>query len=277
MLPGVIQIAELSDTEFLSISKLVKNVCGISLSDDKKELVKARLAKRLRKLQLGSFKEYMEYLRQDSDGVELTAMLDAISTNKTSFFREDSHFKYLTSKVLPDICHKNRRLRLWSAACSSGEEPYSIAMTLHEAISNIDKWDARILATDISTKVLKLAGDGKYAGRLLDTVSVPMRTKYFTRLGSRQEPAYQVCPNIRKLVHFSRLNLMGHWPMQGPFDVIFCRNVMIYFDKPTQAKLIGRFWDLLAPGGTLFVGHCESLAGIQHRFKNVNPAVYQKA
>lgn len=271
---------ELTDAQFGKISDLVRNMCGINLHDGKKELVKARLNKRLRKLGISSFDQYLEYISRDGDNGELTAMLDALSTNLTSFFREVEHFEYFSQKALAKVKqaagNSGGRLRIWSAGCSSGEEPYSIAISVCDAIPNLTRWDARILATDISTRVLDHARGGSYDAEKVKTVPQQARTKYFQRIGVGRGRPYRVSEQLRKLVHFSRVNLMDPWPMQGPFDVIFCRNVMIYFDKPTQGGLVNRFWDLLGPGGTLFIGHSESLTGIKHRFKYVQPTVYEK-
>jgi chemotaxis protein methyltransferase CheR len=207
-------------------------------------------------------------------------MLDALSTNLTSFFRENEHFEYLANHILPRIVNRSeqtgRRLRVWSAGCSSGEEPYSIAVTINEKVPSLRSWDAKILATDISTRVLARAAEGVYNDSRVKTVPPQARAKYFDCIETRPERLYRVAGSIRSLVHFARLNLMNRWPMQGPFDVIFCRNVMIYFDKDTQGKLINRFYDLLAPGGTLFIGHSESLAGVNHKFNYTQPTIYQR-
>lgn len=262
---------DLTDSQFARISALVHSQCGINLHDGKKELVRARLAKRLRTLGLPDFEAYMQLLRNDS-GTELVAMLDALSTNLTSFFRETDHFRYLAERILPR--QTNSRLRIWSAGCSSGEEPYSIAMQLAETLPRLEQWDVKILATDLSTRVLEQARQGVYAREKLQGLPAPISQRHF-------EPApggggLQVREGLRRLVHFARLNLMDPWPMRGPFDVIFCCNVMIYFDKPTQSRLVARFWDLLHPGGTLFIGHSESLTGIRHRFVYRQPTIYAR-
>ncbi len=271
---------ELSEAQFNKISDMVKGLCGINLHNGKKELVKARLAKRLRKLHLPDFAEYMAYVRSDTSGTELTAMLDALSTNLTSFFREAEHLDYLGREVIPRIIAKANtatpRLRIWSAGCSSGEEPYSIAITAGEAFGHLPLMDAKILATDLSTRMLARATRGVYDGERIKDLSPHLRAKYFQCVQTRPERLYRVNDCIRGLVHFARLNLMDHWPMRGPLDAIFCRNVMIYFEKPTQNMLIGRFSELLASGGTLFIGHSESLTGIRHQFRYVQPTVYEK-
>ena len=272
-------LKQLTEAQFEQISQLVKQLCGINLHEGKKELVKARLSKRLRTLGLGSFQEYIDMVRDDPTGPELTVMLDALSTNLTHFFREPQHFEYLREGVVPEAVKRNastRRFRIWSAGCSSGEEPYTLGMVLSET-PLLRGWDVRILGTDLSTKVLNIASEAVYdQSRFRDTPR-PLMSKYFTcikQMGATR--TYKVCKDLREMVRLARLNLMENWPMRGPFDAIFCRNVMIYFDKTTQGRLVNRFWDILAPGGTLFIGHSESLTGIQHRFRYVQPTVYQR-
>lgn len=274
------EVASLTEAQFNEISAFVKGLCGINLHDGKKELVKARLNKRIRKLGMTCFEQYMQYVREDATGNELVAMLDALSTNLTYFYREGKHFEFFAKTALPELRVRNaaaRRLRLWSAGCSSGEEPYTLSMVLHEEMPALGNWDVRILATDISTKVLGIAREGLYEKTRMRDMPASFLSKYFDRLGDRARPWYAVKPSVRKLVSFARLNLMEDWPMKGPFDVIFCRNVMIYFDKPTQDKLIERFWRLLAHKGWLLMGHSESLTGNRERFRYIQPATYQKA
>jgi len=266
---------DLTEAQFNAISSLVKSLAGINLTDAKKELVRARLTKRLRKLGLATFDDYVEYLQNDTTGAELVAMLDVLSTNTTYFFREAKHFEWLRQEVLPRLAAR-RRVRIWSAGCSSGEEPYSIAIVLLEAIPDLADWDAAILATDLSTEVLARARQGIYPASRLREVPPMLLGRHFTLLATKPERTYRVNDPVRRLVHFARLNLMGQWPMKGPFDVIFCRNVMIYFDRPTRQDLIARFHSILAPGGTLFIGHSESLTGINHSFRYVLPTVYRK-
>jgi chemotaxis protein methyltransferase CheR len=269
---------ELSESQFLQIRQLVYRLCGINLIPGKEELVKSRLAKRLRALGLSGFEQYLQYVERDKSRQELASMIDALTTNKTSFFREAQHFDYLRHQVLPGIkkMKEGRRLRIWSAGCSSGEEPYSIALVLREEIPDIDRWDARILATDISTKMLAKAREAIYGQEELREVPASLLQKYFTCIRIKPPRSYQVKDNVRALIRFSALNLMAAWPMKGPFQVIFCRNVMIYFDKQTQQELVNRFGELLEPGGHLFLGHSESLTGSAHAFRYVQPAVYMK-
>jgi chemotaxis protein methyltransferase CheR len=276
LVKSLLESATLSDSQFAEISTLVKDQCGINLHDGKKELVKARLSKRLRALGLTRFHDYLALVQADPTGNELVAMLDALSTNLTRFFREPDHFVHLEKKVAERVAAGPRRLRVWSAGCSSGEEPYSIAMTLAERIRDWDRWDIAILATDLSTAVLDRAARGQYDAERAASVPPALRQRYFDAEGDRHSQTYRIADRLRQKVRFARLNLMGSWPMRGPFDVIFCRNVMIYFDKPTQSRLVGRFHEMLAPGGTLFVGHSESLAGVSHSFTYVQPTIYQK-
>ena len=269
--------AELTEAQFRRISALAYRAIGINLQLGKEGLVRSRLSKRLRELGLSSFDAYLEHIESEAGRPELAQMVDALTTNKTDFFREIEHFHFLREHVLPALTRDGRgRLRIWSAACSSGEEPYSIAMLLREELPSLDRMDVRILATDISARVLARARDGEYGEATLAPVSQALLRKYFTPLGPASSQRYRASDGLRSLVRFARLNLIGPWPMRGPFDVIFCRNVMIYFDKATQERLVARFWELLAPGGYLLVGHSESLTSLAHDFRYLRPAVYVK-
>ncbi len=263
---------ELSEAQFEKISRVVYRLCGINLRHGKEELVKARLTKRLRALKLGSFEEYMKYLERDRSGQELAIMIDTLTTNKTSFFRESQHFEYLRQRVLPGLT--SDRIRFWSAGCSSGEEPFSLAIVLREALPEVDQRDVRILATDISEDMLETARAAVYEEEKLGDVPAQLLQKYFTRVSHKPVRKYRVKDEVRGLVRLAKLNLIESWPIRGPFDAIFCRNVMIYFDQPTRERLVQRFWELLRPGGHLFVGHSESLRASQHQFAYVQPAVY---
>lgn len=266
---------DLTAKEFERVSQLVYRMCGINLTEGKEGLVRTRLAKRVQAAGLGGFGEYLDLVEQDLEGEEAVRMLDSISTNKTSFFREVQHFEYLRDRVLPPLLASGRPLRIWCAGCSSGEEPYTLSLLLHEMAPDVARRDVRILATDISTRVLAKAKEGVYDTTTLADVPPALVKRHFTRedaAGSR----HRVGLSVRAIVRFARLNLMEEWPMKGPFDVIFCRNVMIYFDKPTQERLIARYYELLAPRGHLLVGHSESLTSLRHRFHYVQPAVYVK-
>jgi len=265
---------KLKKSQFERISQLVGQMTGINLHPGKQELVRARLAKRMRSLGLKSFDAYMEHLEHDHPEGEVVDMIEAMTTNKTSFFREPQHFGYLRQQIVPGL--RNRKIRIWSAGCSSGEEPYSTAILLQETIQDHALWDVEILATDLSSSMIAHARKGVYGAKQLQDVPPLLISKYFTCIETRPVRRYQVVEPLRRRVHFARLNLMGEWPMRGPFDVIFCRNVMIYFDKVVQGQLVDRFGKLLKPGGHLFVGHSESLAGSPHKFRYVQPAIYVK-
>jgi chemotaxis protein methyltransferase CheR len=267
---------ELSESQFGEIRRMLYKLCGIDLQSGKEALVKARLTKRLRVLELDTFRDYMRYLENDESGQEVAEMVDSLTTNKTSFFRESQHFDFLREAILPGLKAKGNGVKIWSAGCSSGEEPFTLAITLREEIPDVDRQDVRVLATDISTRVLSKAREAVYSFDVVRDVPMSLLNKHFTSIPAKPRPNYQVNQNVRALVHFARLNLMGQWPMKGSFDAIFCRNVMIYFDKPTQQALVHRYWEKLKPGGHLFVGHSESLTASSHEFRYVQPAVYQK-
>jgi chemotaxis protein methyltransferase CheR len=264
----------LSDEDFGVLVALVKRHAGIALKEQKRGLVYGRLVRRLRALGLDSFKKYCDLLATAEGEPEIARMVNAITTNLTSFFREPHHFNTLAKDVLEPLARNpgSRRLRVWSAGCSSGEEPYSIAMTLRAAIPAARGWDAKILATDIDTDILARAAAGRYDLPRLD--SIPDRhRRCFSDNG---DGTATIVPEVRSPVVFKPLNLLGPWPMQGPFDVIFCRNVVIYFDKDTQRELFDRFADLLAPDAWLFIGHSESLFNVSERFRLVGRTVYQR-
>ncbi len=279
MTQAMLQTPELSEAQFTKISNLVKTRAGINLHDGKRELVRSRLTKRLRQLGLDTFDQYIQRVSMDRSGAELTTMLDILSTNLTHFFRESQHFDFLRALALPELMatrRSMRHIRVWSAGCSSGEEPYTLAIVLNECVPPDQGWDVRILATDLSTQVLATAREGVYSAQRMKGTPPDLLSRYFTLTETKPEKLYKAKPAIRQMVHFARLNLMEPWPMQGPFDIIFCRNVMIYFDKPTQGQLVRRYHDVLAPGGYLFIGHSESLTGVQHDFDYVQPTVYRK-
>lgn len=261
---------ELSPQQFGQISETVRTVAGIRLPPGKETLVRSRLAKRLRALGLDGFEAYLAHVDGDESGAELKEMVDALTTNKTSFFRESAHFDYLAEEVLPELPGRGE-LRLWSAGCSSGEEPCTLAMVLAEHLSS--GLSARILATDISGHSLAAARAGVYSAAVAETIPDRLRRRYMERLSDER---YRVVERLRGMTRFARLNLMGTWPMRGPFDVVFCRNVMIYFERETREQLVARFHGLLRDGGYLFVGHSESLTGLTHDFEYVQPAVYRR-
>jgi len=261
-----------SKNEYENLCRRIYDLCGINLAG-KVELVESRLSKRVSTMNIMSYEQYFRFIDNDRSGKEQVWMIDALTTNKTSFYREIQHFEFMTRRILPNL--DGRQVSIWSAACSTGEEPYSIAVQLREELPRINKRDVKILATDISTKVLRLAHEAVYQDATLEPVPKPWRTKYF-RAENAEKKTWRVTPEVRNMVSFAKLNFMEAFPMKGPFDLIFCRNAMIYFDKPTQTTLVNRFYDLLKPGGYLFVGHSESLNGAPHNFKYIQPAIYQK-
>lgn len=266
--------AELNEREFRHVSQIVYGICGINLKNGKEALVRARLMKRLRALKMESFEEYINFIKTDEGTGEVGLLIDVMTTNKTGFFREADHFTYLRDRIIPEM--NIQKMRFWTAACSSGEEPFSLSMLLHEIIPNIRSKDILILATDISMSMLKRARAAMYEEERVGDLPPAFLKKYFVQVGSERPRTYRVTDEVMANVRFAWLNLMDPWPMKGPFNVIFCRNVMIYFDRRTQQELITRFWDLLEPGGYLFVGHSEGLSAIKHRFRYVQPAIYKK-
>ena len=268
---------EFSDSEFKRLREIVHVRTGIALSEAKRELVYGRLARRLRKLNLNSFAEYCR-LVEDPDSEELQELTNAITTNLTSFFREDYHFKQLADEALPYVESKRartRRIRLWSAGCSTGEEPYSLAIVLREALAHLSDWDIKLLATDIDSKVVATAAEGAYAAERFKGVSNERLRNWFRQIAAR--PGFSAaCAELKELITFKQLNLLDPWPMQGPFDIIFCRNVVIYFDKDTQRRLFDRMADLQEPGGWLFIGHSENLLNVTRRYKLVGRTVYRR-
>ena len=261
-------------TEFQLYQKLIYNTCGINLTEGKKQLLVSRLKKRMDTLKITSFKEYREFVISPKNEAEFKLMLNAVSTNKTDFFRENVHFEFLKSSVYPALV-KQKNIRIWCAASSSGEEPYTLAMTLMEALKNSQR-DIKILATDISTKVLGEADQGVYNSDTVSPVPPSLLKKYFQKGAGIREGKFLVKDDLKKLVHFKRLNLMEPFPLTIEFDIVFCRNVMIYFDKETRENLVNRMERHIKIGGYLFIGNAESLSGLKHNYKYVQPAVYQR-
>jgi chemotaxis protein methyltransferase CheR len=268
---------ELTDAEFKRLREIVHARTGIALSEAKRELVYGRLARRLRKLKLTSFAEYCR-LVEGAESEELQELTNAITTNLTSFFRENYHFEQLGAEVLPQIASNRsamRRMRLWSAGCSTGEEPYSLAVVLREGLARLPNWDIKLLATDIDSKVVATAAEGVYAADRFKGVSTDRVRNWFPPIAGR--PGFSAASaDLKALITFKQLNLLEPWPMKGPFDVIFCRNVVIYFDKATQRRLFDRMADLQEPGGWLFIGHSENLLNVTRRYKLVGRTVYRR-
>ena len=250
-----------TEDDFKKIAQILHSHAGIALAEGKAALVYSRLAKRLRSLGLRSFREYCA-LVEDKQGVdERQAMMAALTTNVTRYFREPHHFDHLRDVVMPKLVDRARRggrIRLWSAACSNGQEPYSMAITVLQALPEAANLDVKILATDIDPNMVAEGRAGIYREDAITPVPLDLRRKWFKKAAGG---AWEVADELRTLVSFKELNLIGDWPMKGKFDVIFCRNVVIYFDEPTQERIWSRFAPLLEPGGTLYIGHSERVSG----------------
>jgi chemotaxis protein methyltransferase CheR len=266
------------DEDFRAICALVKEHTGIHLTDTKRELVYGRLSRRLRALDLDSFRAYRDLLAH-SGGQELAEFCNAITTNLTSFFREAHHFDYVRDHILAPIvsaAHAPRRLRVWCAGCSSGEEPYSLAMTIRETIPDTARWDIKILATDLDSDVLAKGQRGVYAEDRVRGVSPTRLSRFFREAGQGGNRTYTVVPELRNLITFKQLNLMNPFPMKGPLDAIFCRNVVIYFDRDTQRDLFGRMSRLQHAGNVLFLGHSESLFKVSTDYSLIGKTIYRR-
>ena len=263
--------------DFQALRALVKSLTGINLSDQKRELVYGRLSRRLRALKLSSFHEYRKLLAGNPQ--ELAQFTNALTTNLTAFFRERHHFEYVRDEVLrpmaADPC-ATRRVRIWSAGCSSGEEPYSIAMTVLEAIEDLPRWDIRILATDLDSDVLARARSGVYSADRVQALDPAQLERFFTEQRDGAAPTYQVKPELAALITFKQLNLMHPLPMKGPLDAIFLRNTVIYFDRDTQRDLFCRVARLQRSGATLFLGHSESLFQVSSEYTLIGKTVYRR-
>jgi chemotaxis protein methyltransferase CheR len=267
---------QFTDQEFRFLVELVSERTGIVLADHKKDMVYSRLVRRIRALKLTSFAEYCA-LVQGRDGQEETGnLVNAITTNLTSFFREEHHFRHLSSALLAPLAANpppRKRLRIWSAGCSSGMEPYSIAMTVKSAFKDLGSWDARILATDIDTNMLDVGRKGEYPAEQGQKIPDPYKRDL---LRIKDSDLIQMSDSLKALIAFKTLNLLEAWPMQGLFDAVFCRNVVIYFDKPTQAELFSRLAEVIKPDGWLYIGHSENLYKVSDRFELVGRTTYRK-
>ncbi|GAA81265.1 protein-glutamate O-methyltransferase CheR [Pseudoalteromonas sp. BSi20495] len=263
-----------TDRDFKEIADLVYNACGIVLGEHKREMVYSRLARRIRERSLVDFKSYLAFLKKNKDQ-EFDAFINAITTNLTSFFREIHHFEFIKSELIPVLLKTNKhskRVRFWSAGCSTGEEPYSLAMTLNAAFPS--DWDVKILATDLDSNVLAKAQSGMYTAANVNGLSEQQLKRWF--LKSKDGEAYKVKPKLQECIAFKRLNLLQEWPMKGPFDLILCRNVVIYFDKETKDQLFERYANILSEQGHLFLGHSESMGKEHSQYKNLGKTMYQK-
>jgi len=273
---------DLTQDDYELIRRLVYCQSGINLGDKKTQLVRARLGKIVRTRGFRSFREYYRHVEQDPSGEELCTLLDAISTNTTHLFREMSHFNLLRRLLQTWLADRDWRarhptIRIWSAACSSGEEPHSIAMVAHDVLRDHPGVDLKILATDLSVRMLSRAMLGIYEPHRIGTVPPELKTRYLRPTVADGEAVLQLIPELRQTITFARFNLMTPaFPFRNRFNVIFCRNVMIYFDRPTQQAVVGKLTERLHEGGYLLIGHSESLNGIDHRLTYVEPTVYQK-
>jgi len=269
----------LSDKEFNEIRKLVSKHTGISLSDAKKNLVYSRLVKRLRGLKMSSFKQYCSFIDSKEGEGELLNFTNAITTNLTSFFREAHHFDFLKTKLIPRLLQDNassKRIRVWSAGCSTGEEPYSIAMMLRESIPRDKDWDIKILASDLDSNVLEHAKRGVYDEERIEALPKGRVKTWFKYGQGDNAGSVMVHPALKEMISFKRLNLMKEWPMKNQFDFIFCRNVMIYFDKPTQKKLYSRFANQVIDHGHICIGHSETMFKVSTDFELLGNTIYKK-
>jgi chemotaxis protein methyltransferase CheR len=268
---------QFTEKDFNRVAKLVGQHAGISLPFHKEALVYGRLARRLRALGLKSMREYLELL-DDETSPEFTFFVNALTTNVTSFFREDHHFQYLANEFLPEMCRGKRdiKLRFWSAGCSKGMEPYSLAIVLYEYMEKFGPIDAKILATDLDSSVVEIAEKGVYPEDALDGMSEDRKKKWFRQGRGEHAGTIRVSPLLQRLITFRKLNLMDQWPMKGQFDMVMCRNVVIYFDRSTQAQLFYRFSDILKPNGLLVLGHSETLGECSGRFRSFGKTMHHK-
>ena len=269
--------------DFAFFSNLIQSRCGIKMPDIKKTMLESRLRKRLRHLGLKNFREYLEYIESPTGKTsELVSMIDVVTTNKTDFFREAAHFDYLYSKSVPNLMERfgagrNRDLRIWSAGCSSGEEPYTLAMVLSDYSRSEEKLSFSILGTDISTQVLEKARRAVYAEEKVEPVPAVMKKRYLLRSRDRSSKMVRIVPTLRKLVEYGRLNFLDdNYGINQKFDVIFCRNVLIYFERENQRSILLKLLKHLEPGGYLFTGHSETLHSLDLPLKLKAPSVYRK-
>ena len=260
------------DRDFKFLASMVNERTGIVLADHKRDMVYSRLARRLRALGICTFAEYCDLLTGEDGASEMGNLVNAITTNLTAFFREGHHFEHLREQVLrPLMQRKEKRIRIWSAGCSSGAEPYTIAMVLMELLGNTNGWDARILATDIDTNMLDTGQRGVYPPEYAE--KVPPAYRKYTETDAN---GMRVAEALKPLISFKPLNLLERWPIKGPFDAIFCRNVVIYFDKPTQKTLFNRMAELIKPDGWLYIGHSENLHNVCDRFQLIGKTIYRR-
>jgi chemotaxis protein methyltransferase CheR len=269
---------DFTDADFERIRQFVSEHTGIVLTEKKKDMVYGRLSKRIRRGDFDSFSAFIDALDEGNEN-EQDFMINAITTNLTAFFREKHHFEFLKNTVIPSLIKKKgykKHLRVWSAGCSTGEEPYSIAMILKESLPDFDDWDVKILATDLDANVIAHGKAGIYRQDRIEGLDERRIKRWFKRGSGDNADMVKVSPELQQMITFKRLNLLHQWPMSGPFDLMFCRNVVIYFDKDTQRVLFDRYADILAPDAHLFIGHSETLFKVSSRFDSLGQTIYQK-
>ena len=269
--------AQLSDSEFAKLSKFIYTEYGIKMPPEKRIMLQSRLQKRLRALKIYSFKDYIEYVFSKEGNNEIIHMMDVVSTNKTDFYREPAHFEYLRDTILPQLYEEKKSIKLWSAGCSSGPEVYTLAIELSEFGMGNAGFDFSILGTDISTLMLKKAYSAIYPEDMIQRMPLELKRKYLLKSKDKDKKLVRVNQNLRKKTKFQRVNFMDDsYPVNEQFDIIFCRNVLIYFDRETQEKVINKLCRHLRQGGYFFLGHSESITNINVPLKQLKPTVYSK-
>ncbi len=261
----------ISSATFKRVRQIIHDYCGIYMNEGKRALVQSRLSKRMRNLGVKTFEQYVDLIEKEKPQGEFLSFVDILTTNKTSFYRENKHFEFIENVLYPQM--KGRNVKWWSAGCSSGQEPITLAMNLLEAQQTHQSRSVKILATDISRDVLRVAKLGVYDANKINDIPPSYLQKYFTK---NNDNSFQTNSIVKNMITYGRLNLNANWPLKGKFQMIMCRNVMIYFNRKTQEQIIGKFRDLLEPDGYIFLGHSESMNAPALGFKNVAPAVYQK-
>ncbi|PBQ33759.1 chemotaxis protein CheR [Sphingobacteriaceae bacterium] len=272
---------ELSDADFRRLSQFIYSNYGIKMPPAKKGMLQARLQGRLRENNMSSFKDYCDFVLSMKNGdLEVIQMIDVVSTNKTDFYREAAHFDFMHSTVLPEFqtTSSGDTLKVWSSACSSGEEVYTIGMVINEYLNGKNHFDYSILGTDISTRILDKAANAVYTEDRVANIPLSLKRKYLLKSKNRENPSVRIVSDIRQRTNFTRLNLMDNEYQQIPrnHDVVFCRNVLIYFDRPTQEKVINKLCEHLKPDGYFFLGHSESITGINVPLKQIKPTIFRK-
>ena len=269
---------EFTTAHFKTVMNYIAEHAGIDLADSKQQMVYSRLVRRLRAKKIPDFDSYLRLLEKD-DGTELINFINALTTNLTSFFRENHHFEHLTESVFPKLERENassRKIRIWSAGCSTGEEPYSLAITVKDYFQNKPGWDVQIYASDLDSNVVQTAQNGIYSEDRVKGLSKPMLKKWFLKGRGGQDGMVRVKPELQSILNFRQLNLLHTWPWKEAFDIVFCRNVVIYFNKDTQRVLFGRFFENMVDDAHLFIGHSESLNKVSDRFQLIGKTIYQR-